>query len=275
MFNDERIYRMSRIQARQSLLALLEERTAVGTFVMSIDPQVTAAVGSAGVDFVIIDREHGPNDTQSTANHIRAAEANGVIPIVRVLRNDPAEIQATLDVGAVGVLVPKVGSAAQAVDLVRATKYAPGGRGMCPSVEAARWAFDDRTWDSHRESSNEQILMMPLIETGAGVRNLAEIVAVPGIDFVFFGIGDLAQDLGLHSMFNRESTSELARIWRESVEVVHAAGKKIGAMLSPDFPGADFGTVASDLSFLSAATRTAVNEVLTVDDVRAWESTLL
>lgn len=266
---------MSRIRAKRSLFHLIKERTAIGTFVMSIDPQATAAVCSAGVDFVIIDREHGPNDTQSTANHIRTAEANGVIPLVRVLRNDAAEIQASLDVGAVGAIVPKVGSAQQAEDLVRATRYAPGGRGMCPSVEAARWVSDEPSWDLHRESSNDQILMIPLIETGEGVRNLAEIVAVPGIDFVFFGIGDLAQDLGLSSMFNRDSTSELSRIWKESVDVVHAAGKKIGAMLSADFPGADFGTVASDLSFLTAATRRAVNEVLTVDDVSSWTSTLL
>ena len=84
----------------------------IGLFVMSTDAAVTGLCGVLGYDFVIIDREHGPNDTASTLGHIRAADANGTVPLVRVLENSAGAIQSTLDLGAHGVVVPKVSSAA-------------------------------------------------------------------------------------------------------------------------------------------------------------------
>src|SRR3712207_2658592 len=129
---------MKRVNARERFNAShAEHRIPVGTFVMSIDPAVTAALATTGLDFVVIDREHGPIDIVSTANHVRAAEANGIVPIVRVLANDPTQIQATLDVGAHGVIVPKIGTAKQAAAALAATRYQKGGRGWCNATEGA------------------------------------------------------------------------------------------------------------------------------------------
>ncbi|MFF0038876.1 HpcH/HpaI aldolase/citrate lyase family protein [Streptomyces mirabilis] len=221
----------------------------VGSFVMSTDAAVTVTIASSGYDFVVIDREHGPNDIQSTLGHIRAAEANRITPIVRVLENNPTQIQASLDAGAHGIVVPKIGTVAEAEAALKATRYQPGGRGMCPAVEGARWSSGD-TWLEHREGSNENVILIPLIETRAGVDNLAEIAAIDGIDFLFFGLADLSQDLGINMY---EDGDKLVEIWNEAVQVAHAQGAYIGGPLGYGFEGGDFGTVESDFNLLKSA----------------------
>ncbi|MFE2944565.1 HpcH/HpaI aldolase/citrate lyase family protein [Streptomyces sp. NPDC059255] len=244
---------MSRVIARSTFTSMIADgRGPVGSFVMSTDAAVTATIASAGYDFVVIDREHGPNDIQSTLGHIRAAEANRTIPIVRVLEHNASQIQASLDAGAHGIIVPKIGSAAEATAALNATRYQPGGRGMCPAVEGARWASGS-TWTTHRASSNENVILIPLIETKAGIDNLRDIVAVDGIDFVFFGLADLSQDLGI-DMY--DDADQLVEIWNKAVEVVHSAGAYIGAPLGYGFENADFGSVESDFNLLKSAALT-------------------
>lgn len=249
---------MSRIAARSRFSSMISSGiTPVGSFVMSIDPAVTALLASSGYDFVIIDREHGPIDVQSAANHVRAAEANGIVPIVRVLTNDPTQIQQSLDIGAHGIVVPKVGSAEQARAAVRATQYTAGGRGMCPATEGARWS-SGQVWTENRDNANAEVVVIPLIETQAGIDNLAEIAAVDGIDLVFFGLADLSQDMGI-GMYT--DLAQLVEIWNRAVKVAKAAGVAIGAPLGYGFTGGDYGTVESDFNLLKSAAVTGLAEV--------------
>jgi 4-hydroxy-2-oxoheptanedioate aldolase len=251
---------MKRVNARARFEEIYAQNgTPVGTYIMSTDAAVTVAAATAGPDFIVIDREHGPNDAITTANHVRAAEANGVIPFARVLVNDPTQIQATLDVGVHGIIVPKIGNAEQAARAVAATRYQPGGRGMCPATEGARYSQGEQ-WLAHRESSNENVLLIPLIETREGIDNLAEIAAVDGVDYLFFGLADLSQDLDLPGgMYNPDSARELRRIWDESVEVVRAAGKRIGAPIGFGFDGVQFGTIDFDLGLMKSNLQTQLD----------------
>jgi 2-keto-3-deoxy-L-rhamnonate aldolase RhmA len=217
--------------------------------VFSTDAAATGVLASAGYEFVVIDQEHAPNDTQTTLNHIRAAEANGIIPLVRVGENNPKLISLTLDMGAHGIIVPTVGTAAEAEAAVQATRYGPGGRGMCASVEGARWVSSDG-WAVHRERSNRNVALIPLIETRQGVDNIGDIAAVDGIDLLFFGMADLSQDLGLD--YHRDK-AEILDIWRSALETVHARGAWLGAPAGHGFEGADFNTIKSDLLLLKAA----------------------
>lgn len=219
----------------------------IGAFVMSTDASTTALFGDIGYDFVIIDREHGPNDVTSTLNHIRAAEANGIIPIVRVLENSPTLIQSTLDIGAHGIVVPKIGNADDARRAVLASQYAAGGRGMCQATEGARWAHDG--WHAHKASSNENVIVIPLVETREGIANLEEIAAVDGIDFIFFGLADLSQDMGI-DMYS--DSDQLIRIWDDAVVTTQRAGVHLGSPLGYGFDNGDFGTVDGDMMMLRA-----------------------
>lgn len=245
-----------RITGRQTLTSMMERGDVpLGAFITSTDAGLTAASAAAGCDFVIIDQEHAPNDAQSTLGHIRAAEANDCVPIVRVIDSRPEGVQQSLDLGAHGVMAPKVGTAEQARALVKATQYTAGGRGMCPVVEAARW--DIENWPNHRDSSNREIMMIPLIETKEGVDNLDSIMAVDGIDFVFFGFADLTQDLGLEGP---EAAPILEAMWSSAVERASQAGVRIGCPLGRSgIAAADFGVVGpSDVRVMYNGMRAAV-----------------
>jgi 2-keto-3-deoxy-L-rhamnonate aldolase RhmA len=239
--------------ARSRLKAMIADgKVPLGGLMFSSDSSTSYIYGAAGYDFVIVDREHGMNDMQSTLAHIRAAEASGTVPLVRLLNGDPAQIQQTLDMGAAGVVIPKIGTAAQATSAVAASKYARGGRGKCPFVPAT--GFDNAQWSDHAHTSNEEVVVIPLIETLEGVENADAIAAVEGVDFLFFGYADLSQELGI-DMY--ESGGVLQGYWERVVDAGHRHGVSVGTPLGFSFDElADFGTLTSDLAVLSTAVRT-------------------
>jgi 4-hydroxy-2-oxoheptanedioate aldolase len=225
----------------------------LGMFVNSTDPASSAIAAAAGYDFVVIDREHGPADLSHASGHILAAQAGGTIAMIRILEDSPTLIQQALDLGAAGVIVPKVATAEQAERAVIASRYQRGGRGMCPGVAATTWSYD--SWDDHCDRSNRNVVVIPLIETREGVANAREIAEIDGIDYVLFGPGDLMQDLGLD--LGRD-LDRLRRIWDEFVVSVHAAGAWAGAYHGFGFTGYDFATYGMDLMLLRTAVEQAV-----------------
>lgn len=220
---------------------------AVGAWVTSSDSSTTAIFGQVGYDFVIIDGEHGALGVREILMHIRAAQATGTLAIVRVLKGDSTQIQQVVDLGADGVLVPKVETAEQAAACFAATQYRPGGRGFCPMVPAAGWSGQD--WTEHATRSNNEIIFIPLIETVKGVENFEQIAAVDGVDFAFFGLGDLAQDMGTDMYAGRD---ELVRIWENSREQAAKAGIYLGAPGGVGFDGTAFTTIGGDLNYVRA-----------------------
>ncbi|MDF2046456.1 MULTISPECIES: aldolase/citrate lyase family protein [Microbacterium] len=241
---------MTRLYARAEFERLIRNgHTPAGVFVMSTDAAITALYGDAGYDWVLIDREHGIMDNSHLRAHLMAAEANGIVPIVRVLENNHAAIQQTLDAGAQGVMVPKIESADGAARAVKASRYQAGGRGMCPVVPATNFSGDD--WAPYAARMNNNALIIPLIETKAGVDHIEEICAVEGVDYVFFGLADLSQDLGIDMV---DDIDQLIALWEQVVRAAHSVGVRVGAPLGYGFDDlADYGSLASDLSTLRAA----------------------
>ncbi len=167
-------------------------RPLLGMFVGIPSPSLVEMCGHAGVDFVIVDNEHGPSGFESTEQMLRAARASGVIPVVRTLE---ADILRTLDIGASAIQVPQVNSAEQATRIVAAAKYPPQGtRGAAFSTRAAGFGFFGG--DRHIEDSNAGTAVIVMAETRAALANIDAIVSVPGIDAVFFGPNDLSFSLG-------------------------------------------------------------------------------
>ena len=220
----------------------------LGAFVMSNDPSTSAIFASAGYDFVVIDREHGMIDLSAAVGHVRAVEVGGAIPFIRVLEGSPALIQQALDAGAHGIIVPKVEDADQAARLVRATRYEVAGRGKCPQAPGAEFLSTD--WQSRAARHNENVVLVPLLETVAGVENAGAIAAVDGIDYLFFGPADLSQDLGLDMYADSDQIRE---IFNKAQKAVHAAGALLGAPRGFGLDDeADFITLASDVGSIRA-----------------------
>ncbi len=196
----------------------------VGTFVNFPSTAMIQYVGDTGFDFVIIDTEHGPMGIESTESLVVAAEAVGIVPIVRVASNDHATIMRVLDVGARGIHVPQISDGEDAHRAVRHAKFAPlGSRGLAPSVRANQ--FGSKAVNEFIQHSNEETLIVAQIETADGVRNIPDILEVEGVDVIFVGPVDLSHSLGVTGQFDNK---EFLRAVDEILTRAKAAGKILG-----------------------------------------------
>tara|TARA_B110001454_G_scaffold218389_1_gene246207 strand:+ start:1335 stop:2138 length:804 start_codon:yes stop_codon:yes gene_type:complete len=242
----------------KSLLCGMMERGDVplGIFISSLDPSVTDIMAAERFDYVVLDGEHGRFSRVEIENHVRAAKAGGTLPFVRILENSPALIQSTLDVGAQGLFVPHIDTAEQASSAVAAARYAPSGqRGMCPACMAGGYTLDG--WIDHVHASNENVMVIPILESRAAIDNIEEILAVDGIDVVHFGPGDLSADLGID--FVRDF-DQMSKLWERAVQATHAAGKFILAPAGFDYDTADMLVVEMELMVLRKAVSRIVRD---------------
>lgn len=167
---------------------------ALGLFVPFYAPSLVEIIGYAGLDFIVIDNEHGAFTDGEIEELIRAAELTGVDPIVRVSYNTAA-IQKALDRGAKGIQVPMVNTKADAEAVVRKAKFPPyGTRGVAYSVRAARFGND--SGKEYLEAGNRNTLVSVHIECPEAVKNFDEIISVPGVDIAFIGPTDLSVTMG-------------------------------------------------------------------------------
>ncbi len=162
----------------------------------SPDPAIAEMCGVFGLDFYMIDGEHSPVTPGQALEIVRACELSGIIPLARIRSNDPKLILQYLDAGVMGIMMPGIRTADDLHTLVRAVNYPPQGDRGLGFVRAADYlqgAFDQK---EYIRFANEQILVLPQIETREAVDNLDELVMVPGIDGFVVGPRDLALSLG-------------------------------------------------------------------------------
>lgn len=167
----------------------------LGIFSKTIDSNFIEAAGYAGLDFIILDQEHGPASLDIIHNHVRAAKIAGIKSVIRVPANQPHFIGGALDSGADGVQVPNVSSYAEALMAVRSAKFHPNGmRGVCRFVRAAEYGTMKK--DTYFADSNKKLLILQ-IEGQDGVNALNEILSIEDFDVLFVGPYDLSQSVGL------------------------------------------------------------------------------
>ena len=144
-----------------------------------------------GFDSLTIDMQHGVIDYQVAVTMLQGISTTGVMPLARVPWNDPARLMKILDAGAYGVICPMINTREEAEALVRACKYPPRGYRSWGPVRASIYAGAD-----YGDHANDDIVVMPMIETAEAMKNLDEILSVPGIDAVYVGPADLSIALG-------------------------------------------------------------------------------
>ena len=192
---------------------LTEGQVPVGMYWGSESLIFAEVLGQSGLDFVVIETEHGPLNPlvqEPLASLCRLFRGYDVTPLVRVPANDPQLIGSALDAGAQGVVVPHVQTREDAVRMFEASHFPPEGtRGCGPLVPANHFVgpFND-----YITQSNAEILVAPLIEDPEGVKNLDEILDVSGIDFVMFGPLDFAFSSGLCDFMHPEVQATRNRV---------------------------------------------------------------
>ncbi|MBW2308556.1 MAG: siderophore biosynthesis protein SbnG [Deltaproteobacteria bacterium] len=182
-------------------------RLAVGQWVGLCDPAVVEIMALAGYDFVAIDLEHTMFDLQTVENMVRAAEATEITSLVRVSSLDPKMILRIMECGAQGVFLPHVRTADEVKLAVDAAKYWPeGDRGISGVTRAARYLAPD--FMAHTRVSNEETMIIAMIEEAEAVERIDEILAVDGLDVAFIGPADLARSLGILGRKNHPRMAE-------------------------------------------------------------------
>lgn len=166
--------------------------TATGAWLSLRDAWVSEAIAAMDFDYVCVDMQHGLADVSDLFGLLQSMNGKRPTPIVRVPWNEPGIIGRVLDMGAMGVIIPMVNSKQEAEAAVAACRYAPaGGRSMGPIVPMQRYGT------GYFAGANDNVICIPMIETGTAVSRLDEILSVPGIDAIYVGPADLSITLGL------------------------------------------------------------------------------
>lgn len=169
-------------------------QSTIGCFMGLGSPNVAELLAHLGFDWLVIETEHSALDSAQVEHMLMAMSGTNVIPLVRTPSSDPILIQRALDIGAMGVVVPMVKTAAEVESIVLATHYPPAGtRGFGP-LRASHYALD---YPDYFTRANDNIIVACILETKEAVEHLDELAAVPGLDAVFLGMWDLCLSMGL------------------------------------------------------------------------------
>ncbi|MDM0019007.1 HpcH/HpaI aldolase family protein [Variovorax saccharolyticus] len=156
--------------------------------------QTVQVLARSGLDFMIVDMEHGPIDAQSAHAMIAATGGTPLVPLVRVSGKESWHAKIPLDLGAMGVCFPMTSSREDALSIVKAVRYPPlGERLWGPFFAPLRWG---RTMSEYLAAADDEILAIGVLESIGAMESVAEIARTPGLDMVFIGPGDLATSMG-------------------------------------------------------------------------------
>lgn len=179
---------------------------------------------AAGYDWLFIDSEHSAISTQEISQLCLAALPTGVAPLVRICADALDEGTRALDNGALGIIVPHVDTASRARELVEAFRFHPIGHRSIGGPPAP-FGFRPPPAPEMQRILNQQILVIPMIETPLAVQNAEAIAAVDGIDALLVGTNDLALEMGIAGQLGHDS---IRSAYRQVAEACRRHGKALG-----------------------------------------------
>ncbi len=227
-------------------------------------PEMPVILAAAGLDFFFIDTEHSPASYGEIQTLCRAAYGAGIVPLVRVTENQTHLISRALDVGASGVIVPRLKSVAEVQAVVRSVKFPPlGERGF--GLRSVLTDLKGGPAQAAVESCNQETMVVVMIETREALECVEQIAAIEGVDTLFIGPYDLTLSLGIVEQFDHPT------FWDAVDRVLHAgkaAGVAVG-MQTGRLPmlaevqkrGGRFLLLASDVATLLDGYRRALSEL--------------
>jgi 2-keto-3-deoxy-L-rhamnonate aldolase RhmA len=198
---------------------LKEGKATIGTTASLTSP--VDFLSDAGFDFILFDTQHSPVGIKELKPQIQAMRGKRAIPIIRVGANDQALICYALDIGAKGIIVPLVNSREETSNMVRYCKYPPEGVRSSAGMRGEWGIFED--YSDYMSAVNEELLVIPMIETVEALNNIDEILSVPGVDVLLVGPSDLSIALGL-------TLDYLNPKYQETLDTIVGACKKAGVV---------------------------------------------
>ena len=196
----------------------------LGAWTSSDSPDNAEVMALAGVDFILMDHEHGQAAIPDAIAQLRAIQGTRCAGLLRAPWNDMVFIKRVLDAGIHGIMVPQINTPEEARAVVAACRYPPLGiRGAAGSVRAASYGLD---MDYFRRAADELIIIVQ-IETPQGVENAGAIAAVEGVDMIFIGPRDLSANIG---KLNRMDDPDLLGLIAKIEQATLKSGKALGTI---------------------------------------------
>ena len=227
----------------RTLARLRSGQAAIGCWMTLASPLASELLAHAGFDFLVVDTEHSPTDTETVVQMLQAMQGRPVTPLVRVVWNDIGLIKRALDSGAHGVVVPMVNSVEEARRAVAACRYPPEG---VRSVGGSRPPFSfGVSRAEYLAEANREMLLAVQIEHVDALARVREIAAVEGIHCLFVGPNDLCASMGRPPVLEPD-LPEFERALETVVAAANEAGKAAGILV---------GTLATGLRRLEQGFR--------------------
>ncbi|MDF2999217.1 MAG: 4-hydroxy-2-oxovalerate aldolase [Xanthobacteraceae bacterium] len=204
--------------------AILGGRQQIGFWNSMASATATEILAGSGFDWLLLDAEHAPNDVASILGQLQAMMEHATHPILRVPENDPIVIKRYLDIGVQSFLIPMVETVEEAEAAVAATRFPPHGiRGFAGASRASRFG---RVKNYHHRA-HEELCVLVQIETRKGLDNLEAIAAVPGIDGLFIGPGDLSSDMGY---LGDQANPVIIELIEKTIYRIRTSGNRAGIL---------------------------------------------
>ncbi len=186
---------------------------------------VTEIFSLSGLDFLILDMEHGNFSKEDIKNSVIACNLHKCSALVRVPIFDLSNIQSALDSGCSGIVFPKISSKQEAMKAVSMCEFPPkGSRGFNPFTRFNNYNLFEKDFYKNQES----LLKIVIIETKEGIENLQEILSVDEIDVVYLGAYDLSKEYKFKSVNNKSFLNIIDR----SLAKINSSGKISGLMVN-------------------------------------------
>src|SRR5205823_3250127 len=207
---------------------LAADRPAFGLWVTLDAPAVTEMAVALGLDWVVVDAEHGHLDWKEIAEHVRATVRSETVALVRLAELNGGAIKRALDIGADGVVIPWVETAEQLAQAVRFARYPTDGVRGIGAERATAWG---QALAEHAAEANDHVFVVPIIETVKGGQNVAAMCDVPGVDLFWFGPADYSASAGYRGQWEGPGVADAIR---RAKDTLRGAGKHCGVVATSD-----------------------------------------
>jgi len=253
--------------------ALLAGNRQIGCMLIEVrQASILIPLANAGLNFVIIDNEHGPFSIETIADVSRAAKYYGITPFVRVPDNTYTEISKALDAGAQGIMIPRITNKQQVEDVVQIMKYPPVGiRGNAQNRGYTNFRVGDV--NDVMAKVNKETSLIVQIETKDAINNLDSILSVKGVDIALIGPNDLSISLGVGGQKNSpiligaiEKTIEACKR-NNVVPAIHV--NDLDSAISWAKKGMQFISYGSEMDYISKTAKDMTTAFSTLDKPRS------
>jgi 2-keto-3-deoxy-L-rhamnonate aldolase RhmA/quercetin dioxygenase-like cupin family protein len=203
---------------------LARDEAVFGLWVTLESASITEMAVAMDLDWVVIDAEHGHLDWHNIVEHLRGAVRSNTVVLVRITELNAALVKRVLDIGADGVVVPWIETRQQLTEAVRCIHYPPRGIRGIGAERATCWG---RCFQQHVDEAEENLLLVPIIESVRAGKSIRELTSVDGVELFFFGPADYSASAGHPGQWEGPGVAEQILAAKDAIR---QAGKHCGVI---------------------------------------------